>query len=176
MNHQWALAWLGVGHSLAGFEYLQTLQELTGNLVCNPVFLYFKLLWTHRPTPSLLAVTAINIPVRISNDWNQTETRLIFCRHLTPQKILHAVRKRANICSTCTLSWIKARWRTLDRLTLLITVFRAAGWRLISDVFVLLQSQDRLGSTSLHLTRTCSYLETPDTNLKLHSQAVGIPA
>lgn len=56
------------------------------------------------------------------------------------------------------------------------SVFRAAGWRLISDVFVLLQRQDRLGSTSLHLTRTHSYLQTPDTNLMLHSQAVGITA
>lgn len=52
------------------------------------------------------------------------------------------------------------------------------GSRLTADKWCVcaLQRQDRLGSTSLHLTRTDSYLLTPDSVLMLHSHAAGITA
>lgn len=61
-----------------------------------------------------------------------------------------------------------------DRLALLAIVFKAAGWRLISDVFVLHRDGSRLGPSSPHLPKTDSYLLTPDTVLMLLPHAEGV--
>lgn len=81
--------------------------------------------------------------------------------------------------ATCSIERTLSSIKGLDwaenfvSLTLLVSVY---GSRLKADKWCVCAEhrQDRLGSTSLHLTRTDSYLLTPHSILMLHSHAVGI--